>query len=208
MSAKLSWMLEFHTIESPLREICTDTLDAVIINLEHSYVRATNWIMQIKLTAPGLPVLVYSPCAQLHFLTLFLLAGASGYILKPAPFSGLVAALADIMQGDAVFCPRAQTSLLQIFRLMACSSGVGQLSEREKQVLALLSHGLLQKEIAEHIGIGPGTVHSHLITIYKKLNVHCREEAVRKFRLTCSQAIHSAGLTSGEASRLRELVWR
>ena len=55
------------------------------------------------------------------------------------------------------------------------------LSEREQQVLDLLSQGLMYKEIAEKLGISYETVHTYIRRIYEKLQVRTRTEAVAKF---------------------------
>jgi DNA-binding NarL/FixJ family response regulator len=59
--------------------------------------------------------------------------------------------------------------------------GLPQLTFREKEILHLLSKGLLDKEIADNLGISPWTVHNHLKKIFDKLDVHTRTEAVVKY---------------------------
>ena len=58
---------------------------------------------------------------------------------------------------------------------------VGALSEREMQVLDLLSHGLMYKEIAAKRKISLNTVQQHVAAIYSKLNVHSRAHATRHY---------------------------
>lgn len=58
---------------------------------------------------------------------------------------------------------------------------LSQLSERESQILALLAEGLPNKQISDRLAISSSTVRTHLMHIYKKLNVHCRTEAVAKY---------------------------
>jgi DNA-binding NarL/FixJ family response regulator len=59
--------------------------------------------------------------------------------------------------------------------------GVESLSPREYQVLELLAEGHLYKQIAIKLGLTPETVHEYVKSIYKKLHVHSRTEAVVKF---------------------------
>lgn len=56
-----------------------------------------------------------------------------------------------------------------------------QLSARESEILALLAEGLPNKQISARLAISPATVRTHLMHIYKKLDVHCRTEAAAKF---------------------------
>ncbi len=58
---------------------------------------------------------------------------------------------------------------------------VARLTPREQEILALLAKGDLAKEIAESLGISIWTVHGHVKSIFEKLNVHTRTEAVVKF---------------------------
>ena len=55
------------------------------------------------------------------------------------------------------------------------------LSVRETQILALLAEGLPNKQISDRLSISPSTVRTHLMHIYKKLDVHCRTEAAAKY---------------------------
>ena len=56
-----------------------------------------------------------------------------------------------------------------------------RLTPREREVLELLARGYLYKEIADHLGISLSTVRAHLHTVYEKLHVQSRTEAVVKF---------------------------
>jgi DNA-binding NarL/FixJ family response regulator len=69
--------------------------------------------------------------------------------------------------------------VVQSFREgVAPSPGTEGLTPREREVLALLSKGYLYREIAERLGVGYDTVHSHVRNIYEKLHVHTRTQAV------------------------------
>jgi DNA-binding NarL/FixJ family response regulator len=60
------------------------------------------------------------------------------------------------------------------------------LSTRETEVLGLLSRGLSNKEIADQMGLSVETVRSYLKTIYEKLHVHCRTEAVMRYAVNAT----------------------
>jgi DNA-binding CsgD family transcriptional regulator len=63
----------------------------------------------------------------------------------------------------------------------AAPEGMSELSARENEVLELLAKGLLQKEIADQLGISYWTVQTHIARIYEKLHVHSRAQAVAKY---------------------------
>jgi DNA-binding NarL/FixJ family response regulator len=61
------------------------------------------------------------------------------------------------------------------------SSEVEKLTKREQEILALLAKGYLYKEIADHLSISLSTVRAHLHTVYEKMHVQSRTQAVVKF---------------------------
>jgi DNA-binding NarL/FixJ family response regulator len=64
----------------------------------------------------------------------------------------------------------------------APAAGIDELRPSELKIVELLAMGLANKEIADRLGLSPGTVRWHLENIYGKLRVHSRTEAVLKFR--------------------------
>ena len=115
-----------------------------------------------------------------------LAAGAGGYLLKPVRSAQLVAAIKEVLAGGAPMSSNIARRVVQTFRkpvpaVAAAPEGMTQLSARENDVLELLVKGLLQKEIAEQLGISYWTVQTHIARIYEKLHVHSRAQAVAKF---------------------------
>lgn len=113
-----------------------------------------------------------------------LAAGAGGYLLKPVRSAQLVSAIKEIVAGGAPMSSNIARRVVQTFRkpvLTPTPDGMTQLSVRENEVLELLVKGLLQKEIAEHLGISYWTVQTHIARIYEKLHVHSRAQAVAKY---------------------------
>ena len=113
-----------------------------------------------------------------------LAAGAGGYLLKPVRSAQLVSAIKEIVAGGAPMSSNIARRVVQTFRkpvLTPTADGMTQLSVRENEVLELLVKGLLQKEIAEHLGISYWTVQTHIARIYEKLHVHSRAQAVAKY---------------------------
>jgi len=100
-------------------------------------------------------------------------AGARGYVLKDVPTEELVHAIETVHAGEAYFSkPIAQIALNQYVADADDTKPVAKLSERERQVLALIAEGKSNKEIAMHLGIGVRTIETHRERIMRKLNVH------------------------------------
>ena len=107
-----------------------------------------------------------------------LAAGANGYLLKKTPFARIGEALVELSNGGAPMSSHIARRVLE--RMRPAPANGTQLSAREHEVLALLSKGLLYKEIAGQLNISVNTVRQHIHNIYQKLHVQNRMEAVNK----------------------------
>jgi DNA-binding NarL/FixJ family response regulator len=110
-------------------------------------------------------------------------AGASGYLLKDTPAKDLVAAVRVIAQGDALLSPSVTRRLIEEFARQP-EPGAGpaglpdDLTEREREALELLAHGLSNREIAAAMYIGEATAKTHVSRLLTKLGVRDRVQAV------------------------------
>jgi DNA-binding NarL/FixJ family response regulator len=109
-------------------------------------------------------------------------AGADGYLLKHSTPAEMRQALLDVLQGGLPITAGIARRVAEFFhqRGKARSSAV-HLTQRERDVLELLTKGYLNKEIADRLGLSIQTVRSYLKDIYDKMHVHSRAEAVAKF---------------------------
>lgn len=121
-------------------------------------------------------------------------AGASGYILKKTAPGKLLEAIKELYEGGAPMSSQIARKVVAAFRqrpaesMVATDTATAQaetniriLSSREKEILELLSKGLVYKEIAAQLFISAETVRKHVYHIYEKLHVNNRVEAVNKF---------------------------
>jgi len=115
-------------------------------------------------------------------------AGASGYILKKTAPGKLLEAIKELSEGGAPMSSQIARKVVAAFRGKPVLEGpyqddesINALSNREKEILELLSKGLLYKEIAGKLFISPETVRKHVYHIYEKLHVNNRVEAVNKY---------------------------
>ena len=108
-------------------------------------------------------------------------AGASGYLLKDDVAEGIVAAIRQLLEGGAPISPGIARHLIRQLRpsstQQAAPSNI-RLSPREHEVLSLASKGYSYAETAELLGLTPSTIGSYTKTIYEKLAVGSRSEAV------------------------------
>ncbi|MBE2250914.1 MAG: response regulator transcription factor [Myxococcus sp.] len=104
-------------------------------------------------------------------------SGATGYLLKTTSPPRLLRALTEARDGGAPMTPSIARKVVESFRQRRRKTAPTALSEREADVLKKLAVGQSYAETAAELGIGLGTVQTHVKNIYRKLEVNSREEA-------------------------------
>ena len=106
-------------------------------------------------------------------------AGASGFLLKTAPPTQLVAAVHTVHAGDALLAPASTRRLIEQSARPPCPApALDMLTTREHDVLRLLARGLTNAEIAQQLVVEPSTIKSHVASVLAKLGLRDRVQAV------------------------------
>lgn len=109
-------------------------------------------------------------------------AGAMGYLIKGESMDKILASIRDVYNGGAPMSFSIARRVLNHFEKKTTDvKGFDELTHREKEILELLSQGLLYKEIADQKCISMDTVKKHIGNIYRKLHVSNKVEAINKF---------------------------
>jgi len=140
-------------------------------------------------------ILAATPQAGILMLTMFdddesvfaaMRAGARGYLLKGAEGDEAIRAITSISKGEATFSPAIAHRLMNYFGTPRSSSQPTQLfpelTEREREFLTFIAQGYTNPAIAEHLVLSPKTVRNHVSTIFSKLQVAGRAEAIIRAR--------------------------
>jgi DNA-binding NarL/FixJ family response regulator len=144
---------------------------------------------RLKEALPSVQIIIVTVYRNHELIIQALQAGACGYLLKRSSPEELLKAISEVLSGGAPMTGEIARMLVEAFQKKPASSAPGDgLTQREAEILALLSEGLSNKEIADRGKISYDTVRAHLRHIYEKLHVRGRTEAVKKF-LNASKSI-------------------
>ncbi|WP_256757410.1 response regulator transcription factor [Cohnella sp. WQ 127256] len=138
---------------------------------------------ELKKLLPDVAVLVLTMHDDDEYLFRAIHAGASGYILKSAPHEELVTAIQSVATGNAYLYPiatkRLMTEYIEKIKKGETPSTYETLSDREKEVLALIAKGYSNKEISEQLILSVKTVESHKSNLMGKLGLKTRPDLVK-----------------------------
>lgn len=129
---------------------------------------------------PDVRVVILTSYAEDDMLFSAIRAGASGYVLKQIGAEGLITAIEAACRGEALLDPAVTQRVFQEVRRAVKEEEAAafvNLSQQEKHVLALVSEGKTNREIAEALFLGEGTVRNYVSSILSKLSVSNRAEA-------------------------------
>lgn len=170
------------TGEDALREIPALRPSVVLMDINLPGMSGIDCIRRLVELVPGIHVVILTMYDDSDVIFRALESGAVGYLLKRTPLDELTVALRDLQDGGAPMSSSIARKVVQSFRSKGPSLHDSEnLTAREEDVLRLVAGGLINKEIAEELGIGIETVRSHLKNIYDKLHVRSRTEAAMKF---------------------------
>lgn len=154
--------------------------DIVLMDLNMPDMDGIEACRRIKECDTGAKVIALTVCEEIDRITEALAAGAKGYILKNTDLESLARIIRGVHEGKAYIDPAVATGLIDRYTSFARQAEVrdaSPLSERETEVLSLVSKGKTNREIAEELFISEKTVKNHVTSILRKLDVSDRTEA-------------------------------
>ncbi len=154
---------------------------AVLMDITMPEISGIECTRKIKALWPDLPVVMFTARTDTESFIASMVAGASGYLVKPVPSSDIIIAIKKAMEGLPALCVQAEETILQWLRKLGEKVFSWGLTAREQQIILQVCSNRCDKDIARLLKISPATVHGHLHSIYKKLGVKGRIEARRKF---------------------------
>jgi DNA-binding NarL/FixJ family response regulator len=172
----------YPTAEAALVGVPVQKPDVLLVDIRLPGMSGIQCVAQLKADLPDLRVLMLTTYEERELIFDSLRAGASGYLLKNTLRTELVQAVEQVEAGGAPMSMPIARKLVGFFQQRSpIHSDVANLTEREQEILTLLSKGYQYKEIADAAGVKLETVRSHIKHIYDKLHVRSRTEATLKF---------------------------
>jgi DNA-binding NarL/FixJ family response regulator len=169
--------------ETALADIPRQKPDVVLMDIKLPGMSGIECVRNLKLALPSVQIVMLTVYDEVGQLFKSLMAGACGYLLKRTPPDKLLQAITEAQLGGAPMTRTIARKVVQYFRQFdTVSPEAGKLSNREREALALLAEGFRYKEIADKMGISPNTVREYVHSIYQKLHVSSRLEAVLKYQ--------------------------
>jgi DNA-binding NarL/FixJ family response regulator len=156
--------------------------DVAVLDIAMPKLNGIEATKQIREAHPSIAVLVLTAYDNDQYVFAILEAGAAGYLLKNVAGRQLIDAIRQVRAGQAVLHPIVARKVVDRFTRSGHRSSwngpAAELTERELEVLKLAARGRSNKEIAAELFLSARTVQHHLTSIFTKLGVSSRTEAV------------------------------
>jgi len=174
---------DYANAEIALKEIPQHPADVVLMDINMPGMKGVECVRQLKALLPQVQFLMLTVYEDSDSLFNSLKAGASGYLLKRTASKNLLEAIHDVHAGGSPMSPQLARRVVMFFTQPTepGESEMARLTPGEREFLDQLAKGYVYKEIADRMKISIDTVRSYVRTVYEKLHVHSRTEAVVKY---------------------------
>ena len=172
--------MAFESVESMLHNLSSTNLPEVILmDIGLPGMSGISGIKIIKDKYPNINIIMLTVYNDANKVFQSLCAGATGYLLKNAPFADIKDAIELVHAGGATMSPPIARKVVDFFRPPK-KSQESPLTGKEKEIVLCLVDGLSYKMIADRECVSIEIVRSHIKNIYKKLHVHSKAEVITK----------------------------
>ncbi len=170
------------TAEDALELLEREIPDVVLMDIHLPGMQGPECVIHVKNRFPEIQVMMLTVFDNNEEIFRSLEAGATGYLLKKTPPARLLEAITELANGGSPMNGEIARKVVMKFRKPVSEQFTdASLTSREEEILACLSQGYLYKEIAEKHFISIDTVRSHIRSIYQKLQVRTRTEALLRY---------------------------
>ncbi|CAH0153114.1 response regulator transcription factor [Chryseobacterium sp. Bi04] len=176
---------QFFDGNDALNNLASISPDVVMMDIQLQDMLGIEIILKLRKDMPNTQFIMCTSFEEDEKIFNSLKAGAMGYLVKGESMDKILSSIRDVHNGGAPMSFSIARKVLHHFEKESPEvEGFDELTEREKEILELLSQGLLYKEIADKTFISMDTVKKHVGNIYRKLHVNNKVEAINKLNQT------------------------
>lgn len=177
----LSCVGQYGSVEQALRGLATSPADVLLLDINMPRESGAEGVRRIKARYPDVAVLMLTAFSDEARVFKSICNGAVGYLLKSITPERLMMAIEDASAGGSPMSPEVARKVVALFQRTGAPVGsTTNLTPSEARLLALLARGYTYQAAAEEMIISVNTVRNYVRSIYEKLHVHSKGEAVAK----------------------------
>lgn len=170
---------ELESLEDTKRILAEEEVELLLLDLRMPDSDGLAGLMMIKGMYPALPVIIVSASEEAETVRAAIQAGAAGYIYKSHSLKQIHDAVVMVTQGDVYLPEEIAASVTEHeHQELNAIARISSLTPAQLRVFVLLSQGFMNKQIAFDMNISEATVKAHVTSVYKKLGVRSRTQAV------------------------------
>jgi len=175
----------FSNAEAALGGLPADPPDVALMDIGLPGMSGIECVRRLKETCPSVQVVMLTVYGDSERVFAALQAGGSGYLLKRAGEEEILDAVRQVHRGESPMDGQIARMVVRFFnRQGPAAAEMDQLSPREREVIDQLAKGGSYKQIAAALDMSLETLRGHIKSVYRKLHVHSRAEAVAKTGMT------------------------
>jgi DNA-binding NarL/FixJ family response regulator len=171
----------FGCVEDALPALEKVRVDVLLLDIQLPGMAGHQAIEKLHSACPGVEILMLTVFSDREKVFTSICNGASGYLLKSTPSSKLLDAIRAAREGGSPMSPEIARHIVTLFQKTGPAQGsFDPLTPPEQRLLALLAEGYSYQSAGDRMCVSVNTVRNYIRSIYEKLHVHSKSEAVSK----------------------------
>jgi DNA-binding NarL/FixJ family response regulator len=171
----------FGSVEEALRSLGGEVPDVLLLDIHLPGIPGSEGARLLSEEYPSMQIVMLTVHDEDDNIFESMCNGASGYLLKRMAPADLLGAIRDVHQGGAPMSPEVARKVVRLFRKVGLSEKIAHdLTPHEVRLLGMLAEGYSYQAAADRLQVSINTIRDYIRSIYDKLHVHSKTEAVRK----------------------------
>src|SRR5580700_3322666 len=171
----------FGSVEEALRSLGGEAPDVLLLDINLPGIPGSEGARLLSEKYPSMQIVMLTVHDEDDHIFESMCNGASGYLLKRMAPADLLGAIRDVHQGGAPMSPEVARKVVRLFRKVGLNEKIAHdLTPHEVRLLGMLAEGHSYQAAADRLQVSINTIRDYIRSIYDKLHVHSKTEAVRK----------------------------